>query len=146
MWLWDTNIVGAYSNRNAEGHERVLARADGVGWQYIGLPVVVAAEMLEGRLRYLREAHRRTPRQLVASFQRLEDTLRLLAAFAIVPFNDAALQVYERRSLFAGTMSREDRLIAAIALASAHRLVTRNVGHFSSVPGLVVENWVDEAP
>jgi tRNA(fMet)-specific endonuclease VapC len=34
-------------------------------------------------------------------------------------------------------------LIAAHALAVGLTLVTNNVGEFSRVPGLAVENWVD---
>lgn len=45
---------------------------------------------------------------------------------------------------FLRTMSRNDRLIAAIALAGRHVLVTRNVSHFLGVPALLVENWIDD--
>ena len=34
-----------------------------------------------------------------------------------------------------------DMIIASIALGSKERLATRNVKHFSRVPGLVVERW-----
>ena len=34
-----------------------------------------------------------------------------------------------------------DMIIASIALESKERLATRNVKHFSRVPGLVVERW-----
>jgi len=37
---------------------------------------------------------------------------------------------------------RNDYLIAAHALASNLTLVTDNVGEFSRVPGLSVENWL----
>jgi predicted nucleic acid-binding protein len=79
----------------------------------------------------------------VVAFEQLLATLRLLNLFAIVPFDAAALQVYEQRHLFPGTMSRADRLIAAIALAGGHRLITRNVSHFLPITGLAIDNWID---
>jgi predicted nucleic acid-binding protein len=146
VWLWDANIVRAYSDRGADGHERVLARGRTVGWSAVGLPIVVVSELLEGRLGYLREAHRLAPRQLIVAFRHLEQTLDVLSAFAVIPFDEAALTVYTRRRLFPGTMSRNDRLIAAIALAGRHILVTRNVSYFLGVSGLQVENWIDNEP
>jgi predicted nucleic acid-binding protein len=146
VWLWDANVVRAYSDREAEGHERVLARGRTAGWGAVGLPVVVVSELLEGRLGYLREAHRLAPRQLIVAFRHLEKTLEVLSAFAAIPFDEEALEVYTRRRLFPGTMSRNDRLIAAIALAGRHVLVTRNMSHFLGVPGLLIENWIDDEP
>ena len=37
----------------------------------------------------------------------------------------------------------EDVLLAATALANQYTVVTRNVGHFSRIPGLNVENWFE---
>lgn len=143
MWLWDTNIVRAFTDQQADGHTRVLARTEAAGPGTIGIPVVVAAELLEGRLQYLRAAHRLASHRLVVAFEQLLATIRLMSLFEIIPFDEAALQVYEQRHLFPGTMSRADRLIAAITLAGGHRLVTRNVSHFLPVPGLTIENWID---
>lgn len=45
----------------------------------------------------------------------------------------------------AGTpLTEPDLRIAAIALTQQLTLVTRNVRHFTRVPGLVVENWIDD--
>jgi predicted nucleic acid-binding protein len=69
----------------------------------------------------------------------------VLTSFPLVPFDEDGLAVYTRRQLFPGTMSRNDRLIAAMALAGRHVLVTRNISHFVGVPDLAVENWIDES-
>jgi tRNA(fMet)-specific endonuclease VapC len=146
MWLWDTNIVRAFSDSRADGHGRVRARTEAAGPESIALPVIVVTELLEGRLQYIRTAHRLAPHQLVVAFRQFTHTLQLLSLFSTEPFDEAALRVYQQRHLFPGSMSRADRLIAAIALAGDHRLVTRNVGHFLPVPGLRIENWIDDSP
>jgi predicted nucleic acid-binding protein len=144
VWLWDTNIVRAYSDREAEGHDQVLTRGRAVGWDAVALPIVVVSELLEGRLGYLRDADRLAPRQLSIAFRRPANTFEMLSAFEIIQFDERALDVYTRPRLFPGRMSRNDRLIAAIALAGGHVLVTRNVSHFVQVSGLVIENWIDD--
>jgi hypothetical protein len=75
VWLWDANIVRAFSDAKADGHERVGARAEAAGPGAIGLPVVVAAELLDGRLQYLRGAHRLASPQLVVAFGQLTQTI-----------------------------------------------------------------------
>jgi tRNA(fMet)-specific endonuclease VapC len=41
-------------------------------------------------------------------------------------------------------LAEPDLRIAAIVLTQRLTLVTRNVRHFSRVPGLLVENWIDD--
>ncbi len=68
-----------------------------------------------------------------------------LRPLRILPFDEAAA---ERHAWVKHTLSRQgaligvmDILIAAIALAGDHTLVTNNVREFSRVPGLRIENW-----
>src|SRR5947207_1182208 len=104
MWLWDTNIVRAFSDSRADGHERVRARTEVSEPGAIGLPVVVATELLDGRLQYVRTAHRLAAHQLLVAFAQFTDTLRLLSLFTLVPFDEAALRVYQKRNLFPGNI------------------------------------------
>lgn len=59
-----------------------------------------------------------------------------------------SLQVAERAGVILADLERkgtpigvEDVLIGATALDSGHTLVTRNVKHFTRIPGLRVESW-----
>jgi tRNA(fMet)-specific endonuclease VapC len=72
----------------------------------------------------------------------------VLDAFDILPFEEPADRHYEdiRSALErVGTpIGANDMLIAAHALALGLTLVTNNTGEFRRVPGLLVENWLDQ--
>lgn len=74
---------------------------------------------------------------------------RLLPYLPVLPFDEAAARRYgevradlERR----GTpLADADLRIGAIALARGLIMVTGNVRHFQRIPGLAVENWLQES-
>jgi tRNA(fMet)-specific endonuclease VapC len=62
------------------------------------------------------------------------------AAVPVLPFGAGAALAYRSVPF---ERHRFDHLIAAHALSLNLTLVTRNMRHFVSVPGLRVENWID---
>lgn len=78
--------------------------------------------------------------------ERIENTL--LPNLPVLPFDTAAARQYgevraemERMSVLSGDA---DLRIGAIALARGLTVVTGNVRHFNRIPGLTVENWLQE--
>lgn len=72
-------------------------------------------------------------------------TEELLEQIVIVPFDRAAADRFDQLHRVRGLrkVGRADLLIASIALTQRATLVTRNVRHFQSIPGVHVVNWVD---
>ena len=69
-------------------------------------------------------------------------------AHTVLPFDAAAARRFgelkaelERRG---EPLAEPDLRIAAIVVVHGLTLVTRNVRHFRRVPGLAVENWIDD--
>jgi tRNA(fMet)-specific endonuclease VapC len=65
----------------------------------------------------------------------------------ILPFDEDAAQIYgrvradlEKKGI---TVTEPDLRIASIALTHNVTVITGNIKHFSKVPGLKVENWLD---
>ncbi len=90
---------------------------------------------------------RRLPARTEVLMERLETTL--LPNLPVLPFDATAARHYgevraelERRGIPLGDA---DLRIAAIALTHSLIVVTGNVRHFQRVPGLVVENWLEES-
>ncbi|MGF0524098.1 tRNA(fMet)-specific endonuclease VapC [Agrobacterium tumefaciens] len=131
--LLDTNAVIALIGRRSDKlANRVLQNAEGT----IGLPSIVAHELYFGA-------------QKSAKVQHNLETLRLLFSdFPILDFDQRdAFVAGEIRAALAvkGTpIGPYDVLIAGQAKARGLMLVTNNLGEFSRVDGLRVEDWSTE--
>lgn len=82
-----------------------------------------------------------TPEARATAYQRLRMAVEYFASFAVVDYTaqtDALVRDLRKQGLRIGT---QDLRIAAIALANAAILVTRNTRDFAQVPGLVIEDW-----
>lgn len=141
MYLWDTNILRAFT----QGNPILRSHIDRVAWSEIALPSVVFAEVLRGRCDAALKA---TPHQLVDVHRRLLDTQSFLQKFQIASFDEHSakamqqLQQKHRRS-----KRYADMMIAAIAIANNHIVVTRNSKDFSDLlPAKQLQNWIDNPP
>ena len=106
------------------------------------LTAVTRIEVLQGRFAAVLKAENGP--KLSLAYERLLTTEQDLANFVILPMDAAASARFdELRQMKRLKMGRADLLIAAIVLAHAATLVTRNLKDFCQVPGLQVENWVD---
>ncbi len=78
--------------------------------------------------------------------RQVEEVLREIAS--VLPFDEPAARMYGRlRTTLeqAGKpLAEPDLRIASIALQHELTMVTGNVRHFERVPGLVIENWLDD--
>ncbi len=129
-YLLDTNILIAMSKERPGLAERLANYPASA----ILLSSVVVAEIEYGIAKSARREHNR----------RVFDVL--LEAFAVLPFDANAARHYgpiraqlEKQGQAIGPY---DLMIAAQGVALNAVVVTDNVGEFSRVPGLAVENWL----
>ena len=128
MWLLDTSVCVALINRT---DERAAARLLDHPPGSVRLRSVVKAELYFG-----------ASAKLAENLQRVETFCR---AFESLPFDDESARHY---GIVRAQLRREGRpiggndlMIASIAIANSHVLVTRNTGEFSRVSGLEMESW-----
>ncbi len=130
VYLLDTNILSDLI-RNPQG--TVAAHIAKVGEHTICTSIIVAAELRYGAIK--------------SNSARLAQRIELiLSALEILPLEAPADRQY---ATLRHHLTRQGRpigpnelLIAAHALANNLTVVTANVGEFSRVPGLKVENWL----
>jgi tRNA(fMet)-specific endonuclease VapC len=129
-FLLDTNILSDIV-RNPRG--RVARRIAEVGESNICTSIIVAAELRYGA------AKKASPR-LSAQLEAVLGTIEVLAfeapADAVYGMLRARLEAQGR------PIGANDLLIAAQALALRHTLVTNNLGEFSRVPELSIDDWL----
>jgi tRNA(fMet)-specific endonuclease VapC len=80
--------------------------------------------------------------ELIKAYEEL-----VLSRLTVLPFDIESARIFGRlkASLEARGLPRSepDLRIAAIALQHRLTIVTGNIRHFSAIPGLAVENWLD---
>ena len=129
-YLLDTNILSDLV-RNPQG--MVAARIAKVGEDTVCTSVIVVAELRYG-------ASKSNSTKLAERIDLILSALEILPLETPADRQYAALRYHLTRQ---GTpIGPNDLLIAAHALASDLTVVTANVGEFSRVPGLKVENWL----
>lgn len=131
-YLLDTNILSDLV-RNPQGV--VAAQITKAGEDTVCTSIIVAAELRYGAIK--------------SNSAKLAERIDLiLSALEILPLETPADHQYAslRHHLTRqGTsIGPNDLLIAAHALASDLTVVTANVGEFSRVPSLKVENWLQD--
>lgn len=131
-YLLDTNTCIGWLRKN---QPRIVFRIKATRPTDIVLCSVVIGELLFG-------VERSDPSRRAQAAENLEEFQNL---FRSLPFDDDVAIIYAK--LRADLTSRgnliggNDMMIAATALAHGLTLVTHNMGEFSRIPGLQLEDW-----
>ncbi|MCI0699341.1 type II toxin-antitoxin system VapC family toxin [candidate division KSB1 bacterium] len=141
MYLWDTHMVGHYANQ----HPTLKFHIERIEWHEIGLPTPAIAEVLRGRAEFALKA---TPEQVIWAHDQLWQTYVLITKFKVLLFEEEAKDEFKRLlKKFKSKKRYADMMIAAMALAGGHVVVTRNTKHFEDLlPPHQLTNWIDEPP
>lgn len=125
------------------GHPQVARHLRDLDDPNVATTVITRVEILRGRFAFLLKAA--DGAQLLRAQQLLSRSEELLAQIVTLPLDERSAQEFDRLRSTKGLakVGRADLLIASIALVHRATLVTRNVRHFSRIPGLLVVNWVD---
>lgn len=108
--------------------------------QYV--PVVVAEEVLRGRLDAIRQAQAgNSKRPLDRAYLEFAKSLDDLKQFQMLPYPAAADMLYRNWRASKIRIGANDLRIAAICVVHGAKLVTRNARDYTQVPGLTLEIW-----
>ena len=128
MYLIDTDILIALIRGKVAIQERMIQ----VGLANCVLSEISLAELYVG-------VYKGTRRESLVTF--LEEKFK---ALPITPALKFYAQIRARLELRGERLEDTDTFIAATALVNDYTLVTHNTRHFSRIPGLKLEDWLDE--
>jgi tRNA(fMet)-specific endonuclease VapC len=138
MNLFDTDHISLIARGGAEG-QRIVQRVSALAPGEIAVTIISYEEQMRGWLAEIAAA--RTPERQKSKYHELGRMLKYYCATPILPFDDAAIAVFQNLWLQRIRIGTMDLKIAAIALANDATLLTRNLSDFSKIPGLRVEDW-----
>ena len=116
-----------------------------VPWSEIALPSVVVAEVLRGRCEFALKA---PPEKAALAHTLLVETQKYLTQFNQVLFDEKfAKALEELQRQHKAHKKYADLMIAAMAKAGKHVVVTRNLKDFENLlPTNQLANWIDIEP
>ncbi len=76
-----------------------------------------------------------------ASYEHWLGQYRALAKFQVLPYTETAEKRFWNLPPAIRQKNPRDKRIGCSAVAAGYTLVTRNVQHFTDIPGLVTEDW-----
>jgi tRNA(fMet)-specific endonuclease VapC len=135
----DTDHLSLIQRSDRSEGLRLSRRLDAASGDEVRTTIINYEEQTRGWLGYVAKA--RTLAKQIDAYRRLLSHVEMYTRIPLLPFDDAAavqFQLLQRQRVRIATM---DLKIAAVVVANAGTLLTRNTSDFSRVPGLHVEDW-----
>ena len=140
MYALDNDTLTLALQGNAKIARRILATPTDALW----LPAIVVEERLRGRLSFLSglNAARASDRSKIPlAYDLLLETVRELQRFQHLPYTAEMENLYQSWPPSVKRLGTQDCRIAATAVVHGFTVVTRNLSHFQSIPGVRAEDW-----
>lgn len=139
MYLLDTDHISILQQRFHPDWPRLSSRMLEREPTDFFLSIIIFHEQVSGWNAYLSRA--KTERDVIRAYQMFEGVLTDFSTRQVLPFDDAASEVFlslKKQRVRIGTL---DLRIASIAIAKQLTLLSRNLKDFLKVPGLGVDDW-----
>jgi len=107
----------------------------------IAISVISLHEQLMGVNNYIQKA--RSTGEVVRGYSMFHQLLSVYSNAEVLPYGEQAAELFERFRKEGNPAGTMDLRIATIAMSTNRILLTRNIRHFESLPGLRLENWAD---
>ncbi len=121
------------------GHPQVVTHLIRVDATDRAVTVVTATEQIQGRLAVIRRAT--TEIAAAHGFRHLQETIEFYLTVKVLPYDVAAVSLFEQLRQQKIRIGTQDLRIAAITISNNATLVTRNSRHFRLVPQLSIVDW-----
>jgi tRNA(fMet)-specific endonuclease VapC len=139
MFVLDTDCFSLLDFPSGIPTQRLRARLATVPVEDVVTTIITYEEQTRGWFALLAKA--RTISAQVTAYLRLSKHLENYRQWTTLDFDDAAAVQFQRLRSLKLKVATMDLKIAAIVIAQAATLITRNRADFSRIPGLSIEDW-----
>lgn len=139
MFLLDTDHLGIIQRGTQPEFDRIVARMNSHPPADFFVSIISFHEQVAGWNTYLSRA--KSIEGVVRAYRMFQGILADFATMQVLPFDQAAAQVFDSlraQRIRVGTM---DLRIASIVISRGFRLLSRNLVDFHKVQGISVEDW-----
>lgn len=144
MFLLDTDHLTILQQQTEPQCSRLIGRMNRTATPDFYVSIVSFHEQVLGWNAYLNRA--RDTAGMTRAYRMFERILSDFAAAQVVPFDQAAADVFDALRLKKVRVATMDLRIAATALSRGFVLLSRNIVDFRRVPGLKIEDWTLPTP
>ncbi|MEA5581894.1 type II toxin-antitoxin system VapC family toxin [Nodularia harveyana UHCC-0300] len=138
-YLLDTDHISFLQRRSSSEFSRLTMRMAQHPITDFVLSVVSFHEQVLGAHNFINRSQ--TNSDITRGYTLLLEILESFATAPILPFDAGAIAVFDELREQKVRIATMDLRISAIAISRNLVLLTRNIGDFGKVPGLVTENW-----
>jgi tRNA(fMet)-specific endonuclease VapC len=139
MYILDTDHIGILQRQRGNEYEVLSRRMAAHIKTEFHTSIVTFHEQLLGWNAYIARAKDQSG--IVRGYGKLEQILTDFANAQILPFDEAAAEVFDDLRAQKVRVSTMDLRIASIALATGMMVLSRNLVDFHRVPNLQAEDW-----
>ncbi len=136
MYLLDTDHISLIDR--SDGHN-IRVRLAAVSPDEVFASIISYEEQMRGWLAHINSLRRMD--QQLDGYRRLERMLQFYCTTPLLPFDQKAIEHFQRLWMARVRIGTMDLKIASIALANDAVLLTRNLSDFGKVPDLRIEDW-----
>jgi len=138
-YLLDTDHISFLQQRSLLEYPILAARIAQHSPEDFAFSVVSLHEQALGAHTFINRAQ--TTTDTIRGYTLLLEILQGFSVAQVLPFDAGAAALFDGLRLQRVRIATMDLRIASIALSRGLVLLTRNIGDFSRVPGLVTEDW-----
>lgn len=138
-YLLDTDHISILQLQSGPEYASLSLRIAQASLSDLVLSVISFHEQVLGAHSYINRA--RTSSEMSRGYEMLLRLLTDYQASPVLPFDRAAVQVFDLLTTQRVRIGTMDLRIASIALSRGLVLLTRNFRDFGKVPGLMTEDW-----
>ncbi|MEO1431540.1 MAG: type II toxin-antitoxin system VapC family toxin [Cyanobacteria bacterium J06633_8] len=138
-YLLDTDHISFIQRRNSAEYFKLTTRIANYSPGDFAFSVVSLHEQMLGANAFINRAKK--SEDITRGYTILLEILQGFSIAPVLPFDAAAVTIFEQLRAQKIRIATMDLRIASIALARNLTLLTRNSQDFNQVPGLVIEDW-----